>query len=351
MQYRRIGILTSGGDAPGMNAAIRAITCAALAHGVEVMGIYDGYQGLLSQEMKLFSERDVSDAESRGGTLLYSARCDAFREADGVLAGVASCRKNQIDGLVVIGGDGTLRGAAELCRAGVPCIGIPGSIDNDIVASEQSIGYDSAVNTAIRMIDCLKDTSESHARCNLAEVMGRSCGQIALATGIGVGAVGIAVPELPFDEEALLSRIKTSRAAGKREFLVVIAEGMKERQPHFTERLAAHIGELTGIETRTTVLGHVVRGGAPSAYDRLLGAQMGRYAANLLLQGRAELVVGVHGGALWAVPIEQAQAWERAYCAALPVTDGGVFDQATPVGARLARLVEQDRLGRLLARS
>lgn len=349
MQYRRIGILTSGGDAPGMNAAIRAITCVALAQGVEVMGIYDGYAGLLGGEMKLFCERDVADAESRGGTLLYSARCDAFRAASGVAQGVAMCRQNQIDGLVVIGGDGTLRGAAALCAAGVPCVGIPASIDNDIVATEQCIGFDSAVNTAIRMIDCLKDTSESHARCSLCEVMGRGCGEIALATGIAVGAIGIAIPEFPFDTQALLARLVQTRRAGKRELLVVVAEGVREGNTRFSDSLAATIA-AQGIETRTTVLGHVVRGGAPSAADRLLGARMGRYAVELLLAGKQNLVVGIRQGSLCITDMETAQTWDRAYRACLPLLCEGV-GEAHQVRARILRTKQAYRLGELLARA
>ncbi len=339
---RRIGILTSGGDAPGMNAAIRAVTCAALSQGVEVMGIYEGYAGLLGQEMKLFSYHDVADIEGKGGTVLYSARCDAFRTAQGIDEGVQNCRTNGLDALVAIGGDGTLRGAHALCQAGIACIGIPASIDNDIVSTQVSIGFDSAVNTAVRMMDCLKDTSESHARCNVAEVMGRSCGQIALYSGIGAGAVGIAMTEFFFDQDALLLRIAQSRKQGKRDFLVVVAEGKKEDCPTYTTDLAEHIGSHTGVETRTTVLGHVVRGGAPSAKDRLLGSRLGAYAVSLLLEGKRDLTVGVFGEELCAISMETAQAWDILYRDALQKENGTQSQQLPPQLALRHQMMQRD---------
>lgn len=311
--YRRIGVLTSGGDAPGMNAAIRAVTYAAKKQGVEVMGIYEGYAGLMAREMKLLRTFEVEDIASHGGTMLYSARCDAFLQEEGRKEALRACRENGIDALAVIGGDGTFRGAADLCALGLPCVGIPASIDNDVTASEDTVGFDTAVNTAIGLMDRLRDTSESHARCNIIEVMGRSCGQIALCAGIGAGAVGIAIAELPFCRAALLRRIRQSRAKGQREFLVVVAEGIRKQTPDFTEALSHSIQQETGIETRTTVLGHVVRGGAPSAHDRLLASEMGAYAVSLLLHGESGKGVGIQNGRLYAFPLSEIGTWEQAY--------------------------------------
>ena len=207
-KFRRIGVLTSGGDAPGMNAAVRAVTRTAIQCGVEVMGIYEGYKGLIYENMKLFSNRDVSNIINIGGTLLYSDRCLEFKTEEGMQKAIETCRKNQIDGIVAIGGDGTFRGATDLTARGIPTIGIPGTIDNDITSTDYSIGFDTAMNTVIEMVDRLRDTCESHARCNVVEVMGRNAGYIALETGIAVGASAIVTREIPFDEAKAIQKIK-----------------------------------------------------------------------------------------------------------------------------------------------
>ncbi len=286
-EFKRIGVLTSGGDAPGMNAAVRAVTRAALLCGVEVMGIYGGYQGLMDDEMKLFHSSDVSGIISRGGTILYSARALEFKTEEGMAKAIAVCKKNRIDGIIAIGGDGTFRGATDLSVRGIPTVGIPGTIDNDISSTDYTIGFDTAMNTVIDLIDKLRDTCESHARCNVVEVMGRGAGDIAIQSGLATGAIAIAVGEIPFDEEAAIERIKAARAAGKRNFIVVVAEGKENYAEGFTKR----IQELTGVESRFTRLGHVQRGGNPTLRDRVTASIMGQFAVDKLFEGQSDIVV------------------------------------------------------------
>ncbi len=350
-EIHRIGVLTSGGDAPGMNAAIRGVTYAAHHQGIEVMGIYSGYSGLLTRDMKLLHPADVEDIASQGGTMLYSARCDAFVTEAGQQDAICACRENRIDALAVIGGDGSFRGAADLCQKGLPCVGIPASIDNDIPASEHSVGFDTAVNTAVSLMDRLRDTSESHARCNLIEVMGRSCGQLALWAGVGAGAVGVMIGELPWEEAAVIARIRQSRAQGQREFLLSVAEGVRKTDPHAIEALAKAIEAGTGIETRLTVLGHVVRGGAPSAYDRMLGAQMGAWAVTLLTEGKGNVGIVLQGGTLCALPFSVLSQWDRRYRALLPLQEDAPLpsDLPPPLAKRIRTLRERYRLSRILS--
>ena len=286
-EFKRIGVLTSGGDAPGMNAAIRAVTRSALLCGVEVMGIYGGYQGLMDDDMKLFTSRDVAGIISHGGTVLYSARCEEFKTEAGMAKAIAVCRKNNIDGIVAIGGDGTFRGATDLSVRGIKTVGIPGTIDNDISSTDYTIGFDTAMNTVIDLIDKIRDTCESHARCDVVEVMGRNAGDIAIQTGLATGAVAVAVGELPFDEEAALERIRHARNNGKRNFIVVVAEGKKNFAEGFTKR----IEEQTGVESRFTRLGHVQRGGSPSLRDRVTASLMGQFAVDKLFEGYSDIVV------------------------------------------------------------
>ena len=287
-KFKRIGVLTSGGDAPGMNAAIRAVVRSASYKGIEVMGIYCGYKGLLENDMKLLTQRDVSNIINHGGTMLYSDRCDKFKTQEGLAIAVENCRRNGIDGIVTIGGDGTFRGATDLSRLGIPCIGIPGTIDRDISATEYTIGYDTAKNTVIEMVDRLRDTCESHARCNVVEVMGRNAGYIALDCGIAVGAVGIAIKEIEFDKKELIDRISALSKTGKRNFIVIASEGLGATH---TEELAVDIEKSTGIETRFARLAHVQRGGCPTCMDRVVATMMGDKAVDLLLDGKYNLVV------------------------------------------------------------
>ncbi len=308
--FRRIGILTSGGDAPGMNSAIRAVTREALYNGVEVMGIYCGYSGLISGNIKPLAVRDVSNIMNRGGTMLYSDRCPEFKTEEGMAKAVATCEKFNIDGIVAIGGDGTFRGATDLTRHGIPCVGLPGTIDNDIASTDFTIGFDTAMNTVLEMVDRLRDTCESHARCNVVEVMGRNAGDIALQTAIAVGATGAAIPEIPFDKEALLNKIKESRKLGKRNFIVIVSEGMGS---DFAPELAKEIQADTGVETKFARLAHVVRGGMPQLRDRLLASQMGARAVDELLQGNSNIVICERDGEICTTEIGFALALDHMY--------------------------------------
>ena len=307
-KFKRIGVLTSGGDAPGMNAAIRAVVRSASYKGIEVMGIYCGYKGLLENDMKLLTQRDVSNIINHGGTMLYSNRCDKFKTQEGLAIAVENCRRNGIDGIVTIGGDGTFRGATDLSRLGIPCIGIPGTIDKDISATEYTIGYDTAKNTVIEMVDRLRDTCESHARCNVVEVMGRNAGYIALDCGIAVGAVGIAIREIEFDKKELIDRINALSKTGKRNFIVIASEGLGATH---TEELAVDIEKSTGIETRFARLAHVQRGGCPTCMDRVVATMMGDKAVDLLLDGKYNLVVCYNNAKVCAVEMEYAFELDR----------------------------------------
>ncbi len=310
-EMKKLGILTSGGDAPGMNAAVRAVTRYALSRGIEVYGIYEGYQGLINGEgyIKKFGPGDVANIVNVGGTMLYSARCLEFKEEAGMQKAVANAKKFGIDGMVCIGGDGTFRGASDLCKRGIPCIGIPGSIDNDTTASDYSIGFDTAMNTVIQMVDRLRDTCESHARCNVVEVMGRGAGYIALQTAIAVGATAVALKERDFDEALCMEKIKAAKAAGKRNFIVIVAEGVE----NYSEGLAKRIQAETGVETKFARLAHVVRGGSPSLRDRLTAAKMGVKAVDLLLEGVENVFVCERDGKLTSRDIAMAITIDRAY--------------------------------------
>lgn len=308
-KFRKIAVLTSGGDAPGMNAALRAVVNCALSKGVEVYGLMRGYSGLLEDDMKILSSRDVANIAGDGGTILYSDRCLRFKEPEGMADALKNCEKNQIDGVVAIGGDGTFRGATDLSNHGIPTIGIPGTIDNDISSTDYSIGFDTAMNTVLEMVDRLHDTCESHARCNVVEVMGRGAGDIALLTAMAVGAVGVAIPELPFDEAACLEKIKAMKAAGQRSFIVIVAEGVE----NYSEGLAKRIQEQTGVETKFARLAHVVRGGKPTLRDRVAAARFGERAVEELFAGNSNLVVCEQAGEIVTVDINYALVLDRMY--------------------------------------
>lgn len=296
-QIKTIGVLTSGGDAPGMNAAVRSVTRTALFYGMNVKGIYKGYNGLMGGSIKNLGLRDVSGILERGGTFLYSARCPEFKDDAGVEKGKQACLKAGIDGLVVCGGDGSFRGARDLSLKGIPCIGIPCTIDNDIVSTDYCVGYDTAVNTVMENIDKLRDTSQSHDRCSLVEVMGRNCGDIALHSAICCGAVSVLIPEIPFDlDRDVIHKMRTTLGTGKSHFIVIVAEGVVGEHAEKPElkssfELAKFIEEKTGVETRATVIGHVQRGGSPSARDRIVASEMGHYAVELLKNGIGNRVV------------------------------------------------------------
>lgn len=308
-QFKRIGVLTSGGDAPGMNAAVRAVVRQAMDHDVEVMGIYEGYKGLIGGNIKPMGMRDVSNIINHGGTVLYSARSSEFKTEEGMQKAVEVCRKHGIEGIVTVGGDGTFRGATDLSRRGIPCIGVPGTIDNDIASTDYTIGYDTAMNTAIQMVDRLRDTCESHFRCNVVEIMGRHSGYIALNVGLATGAAQIVVNEVPFDEERMYQEILIGKSRGKRHYIIMVSEGMQG----YAEELTARIQERTGVETRFTRLGHVVRGGAPTLRDRVVASRMGIEAVNLLLCGQSNMVVCMHGEDITSMNIEYALTLDHMY--------------------------------------
>lgn len=304
---KKIAVLTSGGDAPGMNAAVRAVVRAALYKGIGVYGVYRGYKGLINGDLEEMSLRSVSDTIHRGGTLLYTARSPEFRTEEGIQKAVKTCREHGIEGVVVIGGDGSFRGAQDLSRHGISCIGIPGTIDNDIACCEQTIGYDTAMNTAMELVDKLRDTSQSHDRCSVVEVMGRHTGYIALNVGIAVGATSILVPEIPYDfEKDVMDRIRTTAVTGKKHFIIVVAEGVG----HVTE-LAEKIEAESGIESRATILGHVQRGGSPTLRDRVLASRMGYEAVQLLEAGKSNRVVAIQSDHIVDFDIEEALAMKK----------------------------------------
>ena len=304
---KKIAVLTSGGDAPGMNAAVRAVVRAALYKGIGVYGVYRGYNGLINGDLEEMSLRSVSDTIHRGGTLLYTARSPEFRTEEGIQKAVKTCREHGIEGVVVIGGDGSFRGAQDLSRHGISCIGIPGTIDNDIACCEQTIGYDTAMNTAMELVDKLRDTSQSHDRCSVVEVMGRHAGYIALNVGIAVGATSILVPEIPYDfEKDVMERIRTTAVTGKKHFIIVVAEGVG----HVTE-LAEKIEAESGIESRATILGHVQRGGSPTLRDRVLASRMGYEAVQLLEAGKSNRVVAIQSDHIVDFDIEEALAMKK----------------------------------------
>lgn len=309
MCAKKIAVLTSGGDAPGMNAAVRAVVRTAISFGMEVYGVKRGYNGLLNGDVERMYLRSVSNIIQHGGTVLFTARSPEFNTPEGVQKAAANCREMGIDGVVVIGGDGSFRGARDLTNAGVPCIGVPGTIDNDISSSEYTIGYDTAMNTAMDMIDRIRDTTESHDRCSIVEVMGRRCGDIALNTGIATGAIAILVPEVPFDfEKDVINRIRFAQQTGKRHFIVVVAEGVGN-----TGDICKRIQEETGIESRVTILGHVQRGGSPTLRDRVVASQMGYHAVELLRDGKSNRVVVMQGEQIVDYDITEALDMPRVF--------------------------------------
>ena len=296
-----IGVLTSGGDAPGMNAAVRAVVRTAIAMGMKVKGIRRGYNGLIEGDIIDLDVRSVSDIIHRGGTVLYTARSPRFKTEEGMREAIDNCKKHGIEGIVVIGGDGSYRGARDLSLRGIPCVGVPGTIDNDISSTEYTIGFDTAMNTAMEMVDRLRDTSQSHDRCSVVEVMGRRAGYLALQTGIAVGATAVLVPEIEFNIENVIQKIKETQKTGKKHFIIVVAEGVGG-----VEGIAKKIEEETGVESRATVLGHVQRGGNPTIRDRVMATEMGYAAVKLLNQGIGNRVIGWKKGEIVNYDIYEA---------------------------------------------
>lgn len=306
-RIRTIGVLTSGGDAPGMNAAIRAVVRTAIGRGVRVRGIRRGYQGLLDEEIIDLSARDVSDTIQRGGTILQTARCKEMQTEEGQQKAAAICKKYGIDGLVVIGGDGSFAGAQRLSHYGVNTVGIPGTIDLDIDCTEYTIGFDTAVNTAMEAIDKVRDTSTSHERCSIIEVMGRDAGYLALWCGIANGAERILLPEEhDYNEEEIVADIQESRKRGKKNYIIINAEGIGD-----SINMAKRIEAATGMETRATIIGHMQRGGSPTCKDRVYASIMGSIAVDILLQGKTNRVVGYRHGEYVDFDIDEALGMDK----------------------------------------
>ena len=317
-KIKKIGVLTSGGDAPGMNAAIRAITDKALEQGIEVVGIIGGYRGLIDNKIIPLTSEFVNSIVGLGGTKLYSDRCNDFKTEEGMQKAIDTCKKNNIDAIIAIGGDGTFRGATDLSLHGIPAIGVTGTIDNDITATDYTVGFDTAMNTVLGALERFADTCESHARCNVVEVMGRDCGQIALMTAIASGAIAVAIPEVDFDEEAAIERIKAARAAGKRGMLVVVSEGVFYDEGNgikvpYGEYFRSKCEAETGVETKFARLAHMVRGGHPTLRDRLTASRMGVKAVELILEGKSNLVVIEEDGKYVPMDIVFALTTDRMY--------------------------------------
>ncbi len=302
----KIGVLTSGGDAPGMNAAIRAVVRTALYYGMEAYGVYNGYKGLVEGDIRRLERNDVGMILNRGGTMLGSARLEEFKKKEVRQLGVDHLKRLGIDALVTIGGDGTYRGALDLTLMGVNCIALPGTIDNDITSTEYTIGFFTALDTAIDAIDKLRDTSFSHQRCTVVELMGRHCGDLSIFSGVATGGEIVITEETGFDKRAILEKIKHAKEMKKRHMIVVVAEHMTD-----VFRLATDIEDYTGYETRATVLGYIQRGGTPSAYDRILASKMGSYAVELIKDGQVGKAVCGRGIEIFAVDIKNALTMER----------------------------------------
>ncbi len=299
---KTIGVLTSGGDAPGMNAAIRAVVRAGCELGMKVYAIRRGYNGLMEDDMYEMNLRSVSDIINRGGTILYSARSARFKTEEGMQDAINTCKKRGIEGLVVIGGDGSFRGARDLSLRGIPCVAIPGTIDNDIGCCDYTIGYDTSMNTIMQMVDRIRDTAESHDRCAVVEVMGRGAGYLALTSGIACGATSTLIPEVPFDfERDVIDRMKRTQKSGKVHFVIIVSEAIGG-----VEEMAKRIQAETGVETRATILGHVQRGGSPTAKDRIVASQMGYHAVQLLKDGIGNRVVAMQKEKILDIDIFEA---------------------------------------------
>lgn len=297
---KKIGVLTSGGDSPGMNAAIRAVVRTAIYHNIEVLGIHHGYHGLLNEEIEEMDARSVGETLQKGGTILQTARCLEFKEWEGVLKGAEIAKKYGMQGLIVIGGDGSFRGARDLTRAGIPTIAMPGTIDNDIACSDYTVGFDTCLNTVKDAIDKLRDTSSSHDRCSLIEVMGRNAGYIAIHAAIACGAEVVLIPEREFDfDKDVISPILDGKARGKKHSIVIVAEGVGG-----VHEMAKKIEDATGIESRATIIGHVQRGGSPTVRDRVVASQMGSKSVELLLEGKSNRIVCIKDSKVTDVDIE-----------------------------------------------
>lgn len=303
---RKIGVLTSGGDAPGMNAAIRAVVRTALSNGIEVMGVLDGYKGLVEGRFIPLEKKSVSNLLSKGGTMLGSARLPEFKDEEVVLKACEVLKENQIDALCVIGGDGSYRGAVALTKHGINCIGLPGTIDNDIPGTDFTIGFDTALNTIVDCVDKLRDTSSSHHRCSIVEVMGNHCGDLAIYSGLSTGAEIVITPETGFDEDTIVEKLAYLEKQGKDHAIVIVSEKVVN-----INTLSDKINSKTGFSSRVTVLGHIQRGGSPTPSDRVLASRLGEKAVDLILEGIGGHCVGVNNNQIISTPIEDALTMPR----------------------------------------
>ena len=305
---KTIGVLTSGGDAPGMNAAVRSVVRTAISMGMTVKGIKRGWNGLIEGDIIDMDIRAVSDIIHRGGTVLYSARSPRFKTEEGMQEAIENCKKHGIEGIVVIGGDGSFRGARDISLRGIPCVGIPATIDNDIASTEYTLGFDTAMNTAMDMVDKLRDTTQSHDRCSVVEVMGRHAGFLALQCGISVGATAILVPEIEYNLDEIIEKMRASQKTGKQHFIIVVAEGIGG-----VENIAKEIEAKTGIESRATILGHVQRGGRPTVRDRVYATRFGYAAVHLLSKGIGNRVVAMNHAEIVDYDIYEALSMQKSF--------------------------------------
>jgi 6-phosphofructokinase 1 len=304
---KRIGVLTSGGDAPGMNAAVRSVVRSALFRGIDCVGIRRGYNGLINGDILRLSMDSVSHIINRGGTILYTARSDEFRTLEGQKKAAAICKLLGLDGIVAIGGDGTFRGLLELSKLGVSVVGIPATIDNDIVCTDYTIGYDTAANTAVEAIDRLRDTMQSHERCSVVEVMGRNAGHLALYVGLAVGATAVLVPEKGYDfNRDIVEKIRQARLSGWTHFMIVVAEGAGSAM-----EIGGQIRTELGLDPRVTILGHIQRGGTPSARDRVMATRMGYHAVQALAEGKTNRVICAHAGNMVDIDIIEGLSMKK----------------------------------------
>ena len=323
-KIKRIGVLTSGGDAPGMNAAVRSVVRSASSLGIECLGIRRGYNGLISGDIEKLGPESVSRIINRGGTVLYTARSEEFRTEQGRKKAAEVCRLFGIDGLVAIGGDGTFRGLLEFSKYGIATAGVPATIDNDIACTDYTIGFDTAANTAIEAVDRLRDTMQSHERCSVVEVMGRNAGHLALYVGLASGATAVLVPEKPFDfERDVAERIRIARINGKTHFMIIVAEGAGSAMT-----IGDKIHEELGVDTRVTILGHIQRGGAPSARDRVTATSMGFHAVNILVKGSTNRVVCERAGKTSDIDIAEALSMKKG----LDEDEYSVLEAVTGIG-------------------
>ena len=326
-KFQKIGVLTSGGDAPGMNAEIRAVVRKAKEYGIDCVGIDGGYKGLMDDKLVELDQRAVSNVIQKGGTMLHSIRCPEFASPEGMDKALATLKKYGIEAVVAIGGDGTFRGATDLSRHGIPTVGLTGTIDNDITATDYTVGFDTAMNSVLNAVDQLRDTAESHQMCMIVEVMRRDCGEIALMTGIASGAAAVVIPEVPFDEAYAVKHLQELRAAGKRNLLVIVSEGVKAEDGTMYGEHLLGVLKANGIDARFVRLGHLVRGGNPTLRDRLTASRMGAMGVDLLVEGKSDLVVVELEGRLQPIEINYALVLDRMYKGKLK---DGDLDAFTP---------------------